>query len=119
MGIGVNVSCPCFGSFVLQVGPRIAPPKYSLFPFMCTDCQGTSCLDIYGASLACSQCGSLAVIPYGRPPALGELGPNVIFGCSPTGGFSAEELTITDGSYWCPTCRRHTSRFTDAGIRWD
>ena len=29
------------------------------------------------------------------------------------------DVTLTDGSYWCPTCRKHTARFSDAGIRWD
>ena len=119
MGIGVTVSCPCFGNFTLQVGPRIAPPKFCLFPFLCTSCQSVTCLDIHAAALSCPQCGSGSVVPYGGPPAIGELGPNVVFGCGPTERFSVAQLTLTDGPYWCPTCRKHTARFSDAGILWD
>ncbi len=119
MGIGVNVSCPCFGSFTLRVGPRIAPPKYCLFPFLCTECHAASALDICAERLACEHCRSASVVPYGSPPAVGQLGSQVIFGCSPTDRFSADQLTITDGTYWCPTCRQHTARFTDSGIQWD
>ena len=68
MGIGVKLSCPCFGSFVLQVGPRISPPPYCLFPFICTKCENASCLDIHAETLACAHCGSAAVVPYGRGP---------------------------------------------------
>ena len=119
MGIGVKLSCPCFGSFVLQVGPRIAPPKYCLFPFICTKCEAASCLDIHAELLACAHCGSASVIPYGSKPALGELGPTTVFACWPCDKFSTDQLTLTDGFYWCPTCRKHTARFSDAGIRWD
>jgi hypothetical protein len=119
MGIGVTVSCDCYGSFPLQVGPRRAPPKYSLFPFLCTSCHTTSSLDIYADTLACTHCGSATVVPYGEKPALGEQGRIVIFAASPTEQFTAEQLTLTDGTYWCPTCRRHTARFQDAGILWD
>lgn len=119
MGTGLTVSCPCFGSFTLQVGARIAPPRYSLFPFFCTECEAASSLDIHAARLACDRCGSGSVLPYGSPPAVGETGSTVVFACSPCDGFSAEQLTLTDGTYWCPTCRRHTARFRDAGIKWD
>lgn len=119
MGIGVNVSCPCFGSFTLQVGPRLARPKYCLFPFLCTSCESASSLDIHAESLVCDHCGSGSVIPYGIPPALGKVGSAVVFACSPCDRFSADQLTLTDGTYWCPTCRQHTARFTDAGIQWD
>ncbi len=119
MGIGVKISCPCFGSFILQVGPRMAPPKYCLFPFLCTECKDASCLDIHAQSQACEHCGSKSVVPYGSPPAIGEAGLHVVFACWQSDTFSAEQLTLTDGTYWCPTCRQHTARFEDAGIRWD
>ena len=119
MGVGVKVPCPCFGSFMLQVGPRIAPPKYCLFPFICTNCEAASCLDIHAESLACKHCGSSSVIPYGSPRAVGALGPNVVFTCWSCDRFSADQLTLTDGTYWCPTCRKHTARFSDAGMQWD
>jgi len=86
---------------------------------MCTDCEATSSLDVYAESLACKHCGSASVVPYGSPPAVGELGPEVIFASSPTDRFTTEQLTLTDGTYWCPTCRKHTARFSDAGILWD
>ena len=119
MGIGLEVSCPCFGDFTLQVGPRIAPPKYSLFPFLCTVCKGVACLDIHAESPACSRCGSGSVVPFGDPLAVGELGREIVFACGPCERFSADQLTLTDGSYWCPTCRKFTTRFQDAGIQWD
>lgn len=119
MGIGVNVSCSCFGSFPMRVGPRIAPPKYSLFPFLCTDCKGVSTLDVYAETLACAHCDSPAVVPYGRPPAVGKLGDGIVFACSPTDRFSADDLTLTDGTYWCPTCRNYSARFSDSGVLWD
>lgn len=119
MGIGVTVSCPCFGSFILQIGPRLRPPDYCLFPFLCTSCWTASSLDIYGGAPACKHCGSASVVPYGSDPAVGELGPTVVFGCPPSDRFPAEQLTITDGTYWCPTCRKHSARFSDAGIKWD
>jgi ribosomal protein L37AE/L43A len=119
MGIGLKVSCPCFGSFTLQVGARIALPKYCLFPFLCTECEAASALNINAGLLACDHCGSASVIPYGSHPAVGELGSTVVFACSPSDRFSAEQLTLTNGTYWCPTCRHHTTRFSDAGIMWD
>lgn len=119
MGIGVNVSCPCFGRFTMQVGPRLAPPKYCLFPFLCLDCEAVSCRDIHAESLLCAHCGCAAIVPYGSAPAVGELGQHVVFGCWPSERFSADQLTLTDGTYWCPTCRQHTARFEDAGITWD
>jgi hypothetical protein len=119
MGIGVTVSCPCFGSYTLRVGPRMALPKYCLFPFMCTDCEAVSCLDIHAESRACEHCRSASLVPYGSPPAVGELGANVVFACWHSDTFPAEQLTLTDGTYWCPTCHKHTARFEDAGIRWD
>jgi hypothetical protein len=119
MGIGLNVSCPCFGSFTLQVGPRIASPRYCLFPFLCTECRTVSTLDIYADRLACTHCGSAAVVPYGSPPAVGELGPTVVVACGPSERFTADQLTLTDGTYWCPTCQKYTARFSDSGIRWD
>ena len=119
MGIGVKVSCSCFGSFTLQVGPRIAPPKFSLFPFLCSTCQATSTVDIFADALACTHCGSAAVVPYGSPPAVGELGSAVVFACSSTDRFSADQLTLTEGTYWCPTCHQHSARFSDTGMKWD
>ena len=119
MGIGVNLSCPCFGSLTMRVGPRLRPPRYCLFPFLCTSCWTTSTLDIYAESPACDRCGSAAVVPYGRAPAVGELGAKVVYACGPTPRFSAEDLTLTDGTYWCPTCQDPTARFEDAGTLWD
>lgn len=119
MGIGVTVSCSCFGSFVLPVGPRMAPPDYCLFPFLCTDCESVSTLNIHADALACERCGSASVVPFGSPPALGEIGSTVVFACSPCDRFSPGQLALTDGTYWCPTCRRHTARFSDSGIKWD
>ena len=72
MGIGVKLACPCFGSFVLQVGPRIAPPKYCLFPFICTKCEAASCLDIHAELLACAHCGSASVIASPRSVDWGQ-----------------------------------------------
>jgi hypothetical protein len=119
MGTGLKLSCPCFGSFTLQVGPRISPPDYCLFPFMCTECKASSCLDIHAESLACEHCGSASVVPYGSPAAVGELGPNNVFACWHSDRFPAHHLTLTDGTYWCPTCQNHSARFSDAGIQWD
>ena len=119
MGIGLKVSCSCFGSFTLQVGARIAPPPYSLFPFLCASCKGVTSLDIHARALACGHCGGASVTPYGSAPAVGEIGPTVVFACGPCDAFSVDQLTITDGTYWCPTCRQHTARFQDAGILWD
>ena len=118
MGIGLKVSCDCFGEFTMMVGERIKPPKYSLFPFMCIDCDAASALDIYADSQICEHCGSSAVGPYGRDPAVGALGPQVDFACGPTERFTVEQLTLTDGTYWCPTCQQHTACFTDAGLPW-
>jgi len=119
MGIGLRVTCPCFGSFTLQVGARLSPPKYCLFPFVCTSCKSASCLDIHADLLTCEQCGSASVTPYGSPQAVGELGTSVVFACSPSDRFTADQLKLTDGTYWCPTCRKHTARFSDSGIKWD
>ena len=119
MGTGLEVSCPCFGSFTLQVGPRNSPPDFCLFPFLCTECESVSCLDIHAESLACEHCDSASVVPYGSPPAVGELGPAEVFACWPCDRFSADQLTLTNGTYLCPTCRRYTARFRDTGIRWD
>jgi Zn finger protein HypA/HybF involved in hydrogenase expression len=95
------------------------PPDYCLFPFMCTSCEAASSLDIYSTALACEHCGSASVVPYGSAPALGVLGSTVIFGCPPCERFPVEQLTITDGTYWCPTCQKHSARFADSGILWD
>jgi hypothetical protein len=119
MGVGINVSCQCFGTFTLQIGPRMAPPKYCLFPFLCTGCKSVSTLDIYAQSLECGHCGSRSVVPYGDRQAVGGLGSTVVFACPAHDTFSAEQLTLTDGTYWCPTCHQYTARFTDAGILWD
>jgi hypothetical protein len=119
VGTGLKISCQCFGSFILQVGPRRSAPNYCLFPFTCTKCETASCLDIHATSLACEHCGSASVVPYGSPPAIGELGPNEIFACWPSDRFTADQLTLTDGTYWCPTCRNHTAQFFDTGIQWD
>jgi Zn finger protein HypA/HybF involved in hydrogenase expression len=86
---------------------------------MCTNCEATSSLDIHAELLACRHCGSAAVVPYGSPPAAGAPGSDVVFACPPCDRFSAGQLTLTDGTYWCPTCRKHTARFSDAGILWD
>lgn len=119
MGKGVEISCPCFGSFTLPVGPRSAPPKFCLFMFLCKECQCVSNLDIHAAELSCQHCGSSAVVPFGSPPAVGELGPRVVFQCWPCERFTPEQLTLTDGTYFCPTCQKYTARFRDAEIFWD
>src|SRR3982751_4545481 len=113
MGIGVKVSCPCFGSFTVPLGPRLRPPQSCRFPFMCTECDGASYLDIYAHVLACEHCGSASVLPYGSPSAVGKLGTGVVLACTPCDKFSADQLTLTDGTYWCPTCRSHNVRFSD------
>lgn len=104
---------------MVAVGPRIAPPRFCLFPFLCTECRSASYLDIYAGSTTCSHCGSTTVVPYGSPPAIGELGPNVVFACPATDTYSANQLTLTNGTYWCPTCRQHSARFSDSGLLWD
>ena len=119
MGIGIEVSCPCFGSFTLRVGPGMASPQSCLFLFLCSECRGVSDLDIHAAELSCSHCGSSAVVPYGSPSAVGEVGPVVVFCCGPTERFTQEQLTLTDGAYFCPSCQGFTARFRDVGIRWD
>jgi Zn finger protein HypA/HybF involved in hydrogenase expression len=119
MGIGLTVTCPCYGSFTLLVGPRIAAPRSCLFPFLCTSCESASTLDVYAAPRGCEHCGSTSVIPYGSPQAVGTLGPEVVFACSASDRYSQAQLTLTDGTYWCPTCRHHTARFSDSGLKWD
>lgn len=104
---------------MMQVGPRMAPPPFCLFPFLCTSCDAASTLDIHAEAAACEHCGSISVVPYGSPPAVGTLGDAVVYACGPTPRFSVDQLTLTDGTYWCPTCRQHTARFHDAGILWD
>ena len=119
MGVGLTVACPCFGQFTMQVGRGMAGPRPCLFPFLCTACEKVSEMDVYANPLTCRHCGGSAVVPYGRPPALGEPGAAVVFACPPHDAFSAADLTLTDGTYWCPTCRQYTARFSDSGMLWD
>lgn len=119
MGVGLKVSCSCFGEFTMMVGPRMAPPRACFFPFLCTACRTVTVLDVYAGERRCDQCHADSMVPYGLPPALGEPGPSVIFGCEATDAFTQDALTLTDGTYWCPTCRKHTARFSDSGVLWD
>ena len=74
MGIGLKVTCPCFGSFTLQVGARLSPPKYCLFPFVCTSCKSASCLDIHADLLTCDAHFQQlpGVIYFAKAPAKGK-----------------------------------------------
>jgi hypothetical protein len=119
VGIGVEVSCPCFGSFELLIGPSPRPPETCWFPFLCRACRCCSNLNIHAGQHQCQHCGSPDVVPYGNPEAVGELGPTVVFKCWPCERFQPKALTLTDGRYWCPSCKRFTASFRDCGIRWD
>lgn len=119
MGIGIEVSCPCFGSYTLPVGPRQRPPKMCWFLFLCQTCRCCSQLDIHAKRLRCTHCQGEDVVPYGHPDAIGQPGTKTIFQCWPCKRFAPELLTLTDGTYWCPTCEQFTASFRDCGIRWD
>jgi hypothetical protein len=119
MGIGIEICCPCFGSYKLSIGPSPRPPKKCWFLFLCRDCRCCSSLNIHAAQLRCQHCESEDVVPYGDPDAIGERGEKVIFQCWPCERFSPDVLTLTDGKYWCPTCGQYTASFRDGGIRWD
>ena len=119
MGSSLTASCECgYTTGQLMVGGGIQTFKTTyIFPAFCRDCQDLVATNLLDEQPKCEHCGSDRAKAYGDESLQGEAGSEVIV----SWGHPANEsgVTISNGTYLCPSCGEFQLRFEQGGIRWD
>jgi Zn finger protein HypA/HybF involved in hydrogenase expression len=112
MGSSVIAICPCgVDEQILIGGGMMNHETTCLFPCSCEKCHSLVETNILAKRPRCPKCGASNPIPYSDPRLVGDEGRGKVECWG--------ELTLTDGTYKCPKCKKMTLRFEPGGMLWD
>lgn len=119
MGSKVIATCDCgLSEGILIGGGMLNFTTTCLFPCCCKSCNNVVEVNLLFEDMKCPQCGSKDVIPYDNPSMVKSVGNELIASWNKKDELG-RVLEITNGSYWCPKCKRPTLKFEDGGLLWD
>ena len=118
MGSSVNASCPCGYSAEAMIGGGMLNFQDTfLFPAICPKCAEVVTINLLAKTPACRACRSRRVQSYHLDELLGEAGSETVVEWRNPRDWSL--ISLTDGTYLCPSCGDFTLRFRAGGILWD
>ena len=120
MGSAVNAVCECgYRQDNLMIGGGMMTfTTLCLFPCLCKSCSAVTPVNLLRKRLKCETCGSTKVTPYNAPELAGEIGQHNLTAWGVDDGLE-RDVELTDGTYLCPKCGKHSLRFEEAGLLWD
>jgi len=89
-----------------------------LFPCCCEECESVVEVNLLFEDVQCPKCNGKAVIPYDDPSMIKRIGNKSVASWNMKEKIG-RELILTNGSYWCPKCKKPTLKFEDGGLCWD
>lgn len=88
-----------------------------LFPAICPDCGEIVEVNVLEATPSCGSCGSTRVKPYHLDELRLEPGSRTVVEWRLLEHGRA--VSLTDGTYLCPSCGAFELRFQEGGTLWD
>lgn len=121
MGKTIVAKCKCGVKKGVAIGGAMSNFMTTcLFPCLCESCHNIVDVNLLEQPTKCPECGADDPIPYDDPRLLGLLGKRILAACTVRGEHLDRELTLTDGQYKCPKCKKMCLEFSDEFlILWD
>jgi len=117
MGQAFDAKCKCGYETAVATGTGRASRNSCWFPVFCKDCQTLAASNVKTSIPTCPICGSSNVVPYDSEE-LKQKDGETILECCENGAQSGQFLRLTDGKYFCPSCKEYTLSFEDTGSIW-
>lgn len=119
MGSLVNARCTCgYAHQDIMIGGGFLDFQTSCsFPVLCKKCQKLVTANLLDKHPACPHCKSIDVVPYDQKELVKVLGKNIV--ASWYVEKIGRDLELTDGRYYCPSCREYNLTFESTDILWD
>ncbi len=119
MGSGVTASCKCGykkDDILIGGGMRTFKENCS-FPALCKKCDDLVAVNLLAKSVKCPKCKSSNIVPYNKKELTKKKGNKRVtsWHVEKLGG----DLYLTNGSYYCPACKKFTLSFEDSELCWD
>ena len=119
MGSTVMAKCKCGFEGVYLIGGGMMPETdTAFFPAFCPTCKEIVVVDFNSDAAACPECENRQVMPYDDDQLVVERGPTIVAQWLATGD-AERSLTLTNGRYYCPSCRTFGLTFEHEGTLWD
>ena len=119
MGSAVIAICDCgVNEEILIGGGMMNFTTTCYFPCCCENCNEVVQVNLLSKKMRCPKCRSQKVTPCDDPKIVDKLGNKTIAEWNMQGKIG-RELILSDGSYWCPKCKKPNLRFEDGGMCWD
>ena len=117
MGQAFSAKCKCGYKTEVATGGGRATPNSCLFPVFCKDCQKQEASNVSAPVPTCTLCGSTNVVPYDAEE-LKQKDGETILECCENGAQPGKFINLTDGKYYCPSCKEYTLSFERTGTIW-
>lgn len=119
MGSSVNAQCKCGYEAELLIGGGMNNfTTFCSFPVFCKNCQQLQSANLLDKYPNCPRCQSREIVAYDENELQQTPGENIV-----TSWNISDELgrilQLTDGEYFCPSCKEFSLRFEEGGICWD
>ena len=119
MGSSVEANCECGFHDLFMVGGGMRNfDSVCFFPAHCDACSSLVGVNLLLKTLLCPNCSSRCVRSYDHPDLQGQRGAREVASWS-IFDKSERSLSLNDGTYLCPACKKFSLRFSDGGLRWD
>ena len=90
---------------------------FCAFPALCNACGRLVEVNLLDKAPACPSCKSTDVIPYDDKALIRKAGKYVVASWNMPD--DSRHLSLTDGKYLCPSCRKYHLTFLPGKIMWD
>jgi Zn finger protein HypA/HybF involved in hydrogenase expression len=116
MGLMIDAACSCgYQAKALLGGGMDNFDKECPAPFHCPSCRAVVTADLLVKALACPECGQSGIIPYTDPALAGDPGTREVADCNYFTMDGGGRVSLSDGTYLCPSCKKKTLRFSMDG----
>ncbi len=111
MGSQVKAICKCgINTDILIGGGKMNYVFINYFPCLCEDCEDVVQVNLKNI-LSCPNCFGRKITPYNNDLLVGLKGDKQIIEWG--------KNILTDGTYWCPKCKKMTLEFSTSLFMWD
>lgn len=119
MGSAIRAKCECGYDQEFLIGGGMSNfEELCLFPCLCRECKAIVSANLLQNPLACPECESKVITPYGQGELCQKGGKKEVASWK-LGGNESKRLSLTDGAYYCPPCNSFGLTFEDSGFCWD
>jgi|LauGreDrversion4_2_1035121.scaffolds.fasta_scaffold612088_1 Zn finger protein HypA/HybF involved in hydrogenase expression len=116
MGSMIDAACSCgYTSMPLLGGGMDNFLRECPIPFHCPSCRAVVTADLLAKAPACPDCGQSGIVPYTDPSLAGDPGTLEVADCKYFSQDGGGRVSLSNGTYLCPSCERTTLQFSFAG----